>query len=248
MIFTLVKNEFLKEKRKLLLIMTLLLPIGISVLLAFDLLIRYESFLLPNAVKKGLTSWNILIKEQRILYFNDFMPLFAAIILGQLFETEYKNNGWTLMLTKPIRRWQILLSKYITSIMTIIIMLITNIVALIVVGKIFKFPEPIPWNYFFNMAVIQLVASSAVMIIHLFFSIENKNILISFGIATVLSILSSNLYYYDNPIIYFNPYNYALFSITQKSQEIIYLSLGSAIVIVIGAFILYKYFNSKKIY
>lgn len=248
MIFTLVKNEFLKEKRKLLLIMMLLLPIGISVLLAFDLLIRYESWLLPNAAGKGLTSWNILIKEQRILYFNDFMPLFAAVILGQLFETEYKNNGWTFILTKPIRRWQILFSKYITSIIMIIIMLIINIVALIIVGKAFNFPEAIPWSYFFNMAVIQLVASSAVMIIHLFFSIENKNILISLRIAALLSILSSNLDYYDNPIIYFNPYSYALFSITQKGQEIIYLSLGSAIVIVVGAFMLYKYFNNKKIY
>lgn len=130
----------------------------------------------------------------------------------------------------------------------IIIMLIINIVALIIVGKVFNFPEAIPWSYFFNMAVIQLVASSAVMIIHLFFSIENKNILISLGIAALLSILSSNLYYYDNPIIYFNPYSYALFSITQKGQEIIYLSLGSAIVMVIGAFMLYKYFNNKKIY
>lgn len=248
MIFTLVKNEFLKEKRNLLLIMMLLLPIGIAFLLCFDLFIRYESYLLPKAIEKGLTSWNMLIKEQRILYFNDFIPLFAAIILGQLFEIEYKNNSWTLILTKPIKRYQILLSKYITALIILIMMMAINIIALVIVGKVFNFPEPIPWNYFFNMAIIQLVASLAVMIIHLFFSIRNKNILISFGIAGVLSILSTNLYHADNPIIYFNPYNYALFSITQESKEIIYLFVVSAIVIGIGSFIIYKYFNNKKVY
>ncbi|MDZ5254038.1 ABC transporter permease [Clostridium sp. LIBA-8841] len=248
MIFTLVKNEFLKEKRNLLLLMMMLLPIGIAFLLVFDLSVRYESWLLPNAAGKELTSWNILIKEQRILYFNDFMPLFAAIILGQLFETEYKNNGWTLTLTKPIKMWQILFSKYITALIILIMMLVINIIALIMVGKVFNFPEAIPWDYFLNMMAIQLVASSAVMIIQLFFSIKNKNVLISFGIAALLSILSSNIYYNENPIRYFNPYNYAMFSITQERQEIIYVSGGSAIVIVIGAFIICKYFKFKKIY
>lgn len=248
MIFTLVKNEFLKEKRNLLLLMMMLLPIGIAFLLAFDLSVRYESWLLPNAAGKGITSWNILIKEQRMLYFNDFMPLFAAIILGQLFETEYKNNGWILTLTKPIKRWQILFSKYITALIILIMMLVINIIALIMVGKMFNFLEAIPWGYFLNMMVIQLVASSAVMIIQLFFSIKNKNILISFGIAALLSILSSNIYYNENPIRYFNPYNYAMFSITQERQEIIYVSCCSAIVIVIGAFIICKYFKCKKVY
>lgn len=248
MIFTLIKNEFLKEKRNFLLVMILLLPVGIALLLSFDLLVRYESWLLPNAIGKGITSWNILIKEQRILYFNDFMPLFSTIILGQLFENEYKNNGWTLTLTKPIKRYEILLSKYITALIILTLMLFFNVISLIVVGKIFDFPEQIPWGYFGKMIIIQLLASAAVMIIQEFILIKNKNILISFGIAGVLSMISSNLYYYNNPIMYLNPYGYSLFSITQDAMGISFVFCGSAIIIVLGGFLLIRYFNSKKVY
>ena len=71
MLMDLIKNEFIKEKRNLVILFILAIPIGVSALLVFDFLIRYESWLLPQATLKGLTSWQVLIKEQRILYFND---------------------------------------------------------------------------------------------------------------------------------------------------------------------------------
>lgn len=248
MLMTLVKNEFLKQKRKPLILIILMIPIGISILLLLDLTIRYESWLLPRAQEMGITSWEMLLKEQRILYFNDYMPLFSAIIIGELFENEYKNNGWVLTMTQPIKREMVLLSKYITSIIYLITMLFINIVTLIGVGKIFKFSESIPWNNFFTMASIQLIASCAVMVIHLFLSIKNKNVLISFGIAAVLSIVSSNLYYNENIISKFNPYNFALFSIEQGSLENISIYIISAVFIIIGSITLNKYFKYKKVY
>ncbi|MPQ42947.1 ABC transporter permease [Clostridium tarantellae] len=248
MLITLIKNEFLKQKRNLLLLMVLMIPIGVGILLSVDLIIRYENWLLPKAQKIGISSWTLLVKEQRILYFNDFMPLFSAIIIGELLECEYKNNGWLLNMTQPIKRRSILFSKYITSIIYVVIMLTSNIIVLIILGKIFNFPESLPWNYFITMFSIQLISSCAVMVIHLFITIKNKNVLISFGIAALLSIVSSNLYYNKSFISNINPYNFALVSYKQNMYEVNNVHIISFIFIIGGFFLLNKYFKCKKVY
>ncbi len=248
MLISLIKNEFAKEKRNLVILFVLAIPLGVSVLLGVDLLIRYESWLLPKAIENGLTSWQVLIKEQRMLYFNDFMPIFAALILATVFESEYKNNSWTFLLTQPIKRTNILLSKYIVASFYSIVMLLLNVFSLIAVGKIFKFQEPIPWRFFIVMFAIQLIASLVIMVIHLFLNIKNKNLLVSLGIAAVLSIVSSNLYYSENFIKNINPYGFSLLSITQGRDEITLVLIISAVIIFIGSLLIKRYFNNKEVY
>ena len=248
MLMTLVKNEFLKQKRNLLIFIIILIPVTIGILLSIDYLIRYESWLLQLAKERGMTSWQILVKEQRMLYFNDFIPLFSAIIIGELLEGEYKNNGWIFLLTKPIERWKVLLSKYIAGIIYLLIMIFTNIMTLISLGKIFDFPENIPWSYFFTMVIIQLVASASIMMIHLYFSVKNKNVLISFGIAGVLSIISSNFYYSENMLRKINPYGFSLYSYTQGKEEQFIIYSISCLLIIVGYIILNNYFKYKKEY
>lgn len=248
MLINLIKNEFTKEKRNLVILFVLAIPLGVSVLLCIDFLIRYESWLLPQSIEKGLTSWQVLIKEQRILYFNDFMPMFSALILATLFESEYRNNSWTFLLTQPIKRSSILLSKYIVASFYSIIMLLLNVFSLVAVGMLFKFKEPIPWRFFIVMFGIQLISSLVIMIIHLFLNIKNKNLLVSLGIAAVLSIISSNVYYNESFIKNINPYGFSLFSITQGRNEIILVLTISIAIIFIGSALIKRYFNNKEVY
>lgn len=248
MLMTLIKNEFIKEKRNLVILFILAIPLGVAALLCVDFLIRYESWLLPQAMGKGLTSWQVLIKEQRILYFNDFMPMFAALILATLFESEYKNNSWTFLLTQPIKRSSILISKYIVASFYSILMLLLNVISLIIVGIIFKFKEPIPWKFFVVMFAIQLISSLVIMVIHLFINLRNKNLLISLGTAAVLSMVSSNIYYNDSFIKNINPYGFSLFSITQSNNEIALVLVISIFILLIGSLLIKAYFNNKKIY
>ena len=248
MLIDLVKNEFIKEKRNLVILFVLVIPIGISILLVLDFLIRYESWLLPQANLKGLTSWQVLIKEQRILYFNDYMPLFASLILVTLFESEYKNNAWIFLLTKPIKRSRILNAKVIVAVFYSIAMLLLNIFSLIMVGLIFKFKEPIPWRFFIIMFCVQLISTLVIMTIHLFINLKNKNLLVSIGVATVLSMVSSNLYHDETFIKNINPYGFSLFSITQGRNEITYVFIISAGILLIGSAFVKKYFKRKEIY
>lgn len=248
MLMNLIKNEFTKGKRNLVILFVLAVPIGIAILLCVDFLIRYESWLLPQSIEKGLTSWQVLIKEQRILYFNDYMPMFSALILSTLFESEYRNNSWTFLLTKPIKRRDILLSKYIVASFYSVVMLILNVISLIVVGMIFKFKEPIPYKFFAIMFFVQLISSLVIMLIHLFLNIKNKNLLISIGIAAVLSIFSTNIYHNDYFIKYLNPYGFSLFSITQGENELLILLIISVLILFIVPKLITRYFNNKEIY
>lgn len=248
MLINLIKNEFTKGKRNLVILFVLAIPLGVSVLLCVDFLIRYESWLLPQSIEKGLTSWQVLIKEQRILYFNDFMPMFSALILGTLFESEYRNNSWAFLLIQPIKRSSILLSKYIVASFYSIIMLLLNVFSLVAVGMLFKFKEPIPWRFLIVMFGIQLISSLVIMIIHLFLNLYNKNLIISLGVAAVLSIVSSNLYFSDLFIKYVNPYGFSLFSITQGKNEVNLLLIISISVIIIGTLFIKKYFYNKEMY
>lgn len=248
MLMNLIKNEFTKGKRNLVILFVLAVPIGIAILLCVDFLIRYESWLLPQSIEKGLTSWQVLIKEQRILYFNDYMPMFSALILSTLFESEYRNNSWTFLLTKPIKRRNILLSKYIVASFYSVVMLILNVISLIVVGMIFKFKEPIPYKFFAIMFFVQLISSLVIMLIHLFLNIRNKNLLISIGIAAVLSIVSTNIYHNDYFIKYLNPYGFSLFSITQGENELLILLIISVLILFIVPKLITRYFNNKEIY
>lgn len=248
MLMDLIKNEFYKQKRNLVILFVLAVPVGIAMLLALDFLIRYQSWLLPQGIEKGLTSWQILINEQRILYFNDFMPVFAALILGTLFECEYKGSSWTFLLTQPVKRSKILLSKYLVAAVYYMTMLLINIASLIIVGKIYKFKEAVPMKFFIVMMMVQLIAGLVIMVIHLFINIKNKNMLVSIGVAAVLSMISSNLYYNQLAINKFNPYAFSLFSINQNKKEIMIIVVMAIVIFSLGSVTIKKYFNSKKIY
>lgn len=248
MLMTLIKNEFYKQKRSLLLLCILVIPIGIGILLCVDLGIRYSNYLLPLAQERGMTSWEMLLKEQRILYFNDYMPLFGAVIISGLFENEYRNNGWSHYLTRPVKRREILISKYVTAYIYMVIMLIINIVTLIIVGKIFKFPDAINFLMFGRMFLIQAVSSAAIMVIHLYITTENKNIMVSVITAAVLSIVSSNLYFNAPTISKFNPYGFSLYSVMKIEGVDLGIYLISSIIFLLGFPLVIKYFNCKKDY
>jgi hypothetical protein len=176
------------------------------------------------------------------------MPLFASLILVTLFESEYKNNAWTFLLTKPIKRSSILNAKVIVAVFYSIIMLLLNVFSLIIVGLIFKFKEPIPWRFFIIMFCIQLISTLGIMTIHLFINLKNKNLLISIGVAAVLSALSSNIYHSETFIRNINPYGFSLFSITQGRNEITIVLIISAAILIVGSSLVRKYFENKEIY
>jgi hypothetical protein len=244
----LIISDFTKQKRTKLLIVVIAIPIVISLLLAIDFAIRYESYLYPLALQKGINSWEMLLKEQNMVFFKQYLPLFGAMILSSIFDNEYKNNGWTLTLTYPIAREKIVISKYISSLIYMCIMLLVNVIALICVGKFMKFPETINIMYFVKMFLIQLVSVASVMTIHLYLSIRNKNSLISLGIAAVTCAVSSNLFFNGNSLSKYNPYSFASFSDGRAPVNMTLLVSMSIALCVGGLVYTIRYLNKKESY
>lgn len=248
MLKDLVINDIFKQKRTMLMIMVVAIPVCSSLLLFIDFILRYESYLFPLASQKGITSWQMLLKEQSLVFFKEYLPLFGAMILGSIFDNEYKNNGWTLALTQPVRRERIILSKFITSLIFMMITLLINLICLILIGKFMKFPENIDLVYFFKMLSIQFLAVMSVMTIHLFLTLKYKNTLISIGIAGVICITSSNLFFNGSSISNYNPYSFASFSsyvvpFSLKTIGIIALTLTIS-----GIVFILRFFNKKESY
>jgi hypothetical protein len=241
-------SDLTKQKRSKLLVIVIAIPIVVSMLLAVDFSIRYESYLYPLAVQKGIDSWAMLLKEQNMVFFKQYLPLFGAMIIGSIFDNEYKNNGWTLTLTYPIARKKIVISKYISSLIYMCLMLLINVAALICVGKFMKFPEAINIMYFVKMFLLQFIFTAAVMTIHLYLSLRNKNSMISIGIAAIICVVSSNMFFNGSSISKFNPYSFTSFADggTPVNMGIL---IVMAIVLCIGGLVYtVKYLNRKESY
>lgn len=248
MLGDLIINDMYKQKRSMLIFMIIAIPVFTSLLLLIDFGIRYESYLYPLAVQKGITSWQMLLLEQKMVFFKEYLPLFGAIIISSLFDNEYKNNGWTLSLAHPVSREKVIISKFITSLSFMTIMLLVNILSLILVGKIMDFPEAIDGMYFVKMFFIQLISVASVMTIHLFITIKNKNTLKSIWIAAILSVVSSQIFYRGETLSKYNPYSFSSFSDGLAPTNLRLQIVMSVVLIIIGLLSTLIYFNKKESY
>jgi hypothetical protein len=241
-------SDFIKQKRSKLLLVVVAIPIVVSMLLAIDFSIRYESYLYPLALQKGIDSWAMLLKEQNMVFFKQYLPLFGAMIIGSIFDDEYKNNGWTLTLTYPIVRRKIVISKYISSLIYVCLMLLVNVIGLICVGSFMKFPEAISLMYFVNMFLLQILFTAAVMTIHLYLSLKNKNSMISIGIAGIICVVSSNMFFNGNNISKYNPYSFTSYADGGTPVNMALLIIISIALCIGGILYTVRYLNRKEIY
>ncbi len=240
MLKNLILNDIFKQKRTILMFMVVLIPIATTMLLGIDFFIRYKNYLYGVAISKGMTSWQMLLNEEKMVLFNQFLPLFVAIIIGSIFETEYKNNGWTLTLTEPIKKKNIILSKTITTIIFVLIMLIINSFGLVAIGLLMKFPEAFSFSLIVKSFLLKLSGALSIIAIHLFLTLKYKNTLVSIGYAGVFCVISQNLLSFSS----YNPYSFAFSSCVDLLQVI----LISTILFIVGLIINFKLFSIKESY
>ena len=248
MLRELIINDISKQKRTILILIVIAIPLFTSLLLAVDFNIRYKTWLYPLALKKGLTSWQMLLKEQQLVYFKEYLPLFGAMIISAIFDTEYKNNGWTLELIHPVSKAKMLVSKFIVSLIFMTIMLLVNIISLIAVGMLMKFPEAIEVMCFIKMFFIQFIAVAFAMTIHLYITIKSKNTLKSIILAGVICVVSADLFYKGSIISKFNPYSFASFSDGLRNANLTLIVTASIVLTIVGIVCTLVYFNKKECY
>lgn len=247
MLFKLLQCEQIKLKRTWLFVMSVLIPFAINILLTIDLHYRYTGFLLVYQEEMKLSCWQLIFKEQRILYFTALIPFFATLILAHVFSTETKNNGWSMILTQPIKKSKFILAKYIVSCKYITVLIIFDIISIAIAGVITGVKDPLDVVLFIRCFLIlwsSAVATAAIQLIVLeIFSSK----WISLFIASFLGGISQNTYL-NSIISKFNPYSFSDYSFRANWNQTVSIMIISYIFIIVGLFISTLIFNRKNIY
>lgn len=246
MLLKLLQCEEKKLKRTGLLTMSILIPIVINILLTLDLHYRYTVYLLVHQQEMQLSCWQLIFKEQRILYFNQLLPFFATLILIHIFSRESKNNGWTLILTQPINKFYIIVSKYIVACKYIVIMIVSDIVSIVISGIVTGVKEPVEIGLFVRCFFVLFFSTMAAAIIQLIIlQVYNKKS-IALCIAAFLAGISQNTYSHSI-IAKVNPFAFVDHAYKASWQETICIFLISIVFIIVGMKICTLIFNKKSI-
>lgn len=246
MVVNLVKSDIEKVKKRNLIFIAILIPLAFSGLIFLDFLIRYNSYLYPMAQQNGVSSWDVLYKEIRIVSFMQYLPMFGALVTVGLFNEEYKNNGWTLVLTYPISRAKVFVSKYITAMLIMLVFIIINNLSLMIVGFLMKFPEPLNITFFIKVSIFEFIGLSTVVIIHTWISSFKKFNVISMAIAFGGSLLGKMLFWGENrSICKFIPYCFPSFADLSTLNNSNFILIEASILTIV-LFILFTYEFSKR--
>ena len=180
-------------------LLCVILPLLINLVIATSLSTRYEGYLLPHKAGFGLTNWQLIFKEQTILYFSEILYIVAAVLVYNLYKIELKDNAWTMVASTEYRNNKVILNKFATTMFDVLIYLIVNYICLLFIGCIQLNVGPIETGMIIKAFGIQFI--SCMFIVAFYFLVISffrkiKSVLV---VGTVMAILDISLYYKDNP-------------------------------------------------
>ncbi|CBZ02433.1 ABC transporter permease [Clostridium botulinum] len=245
MLFKLLECEQIKLKRTWIFGVSILIPFAINLLLTIDLQYRYTGYLLVYQEEMKLSCWQLIFKEQRILYFTALIPFFATLILIHVFSIETKNNGWSMVLTQPIKKSKFLLAKYIVSCKYITVLIFFDIITIAIAGIITGIKDPLDVALFIRCFLILWSSAMATAAIQMSILQIFPSKWIGLFIAFFLGVKSQDTYL--NCIIgEFNPYSFTDYSFRANWNQTLSILIISYIFIIVGLLISTLIFNRKK--
>lgn len=247
MLFRILKCEQMKLKKTWILLMSIIIPVAINILLTIDLQYRYTGFLLIHQAEMKLSCWQLIFKEQRVLYFSALLPLIVALVLNHIFSVESKNNGWSMILSQPIKKSKILISKYIISCKYIIILLLVNMITIIISGIITGVSDPLDISLFIRCFLILCSSTMAIAVIQMILLIVFSEKWVGIFAAFILGVFSQDTYL-NNFFSKLNPYSFADYSFRADWNQALSMLFISVLFIISGLSISILIFNRKNFY
>ncbi|WP_338655947.1 ABC transporter permease [Sporosarcina psychrophila] len=183
-------SEFLKIKRKMILFLVLLGPMGVIGLEAVNFGIRYDW--LTEVYKDDL--WVGLIGEVSMLSIITIL-IGLTILTSMIANIEHQTNAWKQLLALPISKTQVFTGKVLLSIFLLLISCFFLAVGTIVLGIALKFGTDIPYLYLLKMCFFPCLAALPFIILQIWLAITLKNqaIPLTFGIlGAIISMYSMN--------------------------------------------------------
>jgi len=185
--------EVIKQK-KITLFLCIIFPIIINVMLCISLKYRYESYLLPKIDEYGISRWQLIFKEQTILYFSEICHIIAGALVFESFSSEFKNNSWMIVATTKYRR-KVVVRKFIAVSFNLFVIFIVDYITLAAAGFITGVDAPFEVGLFVKGFLIQVSSAYMYAAFYIFIIAFTKKLSWVLPLSVVFMILDSMLYY-----------------------------------------------------
>lgn len=181
----LMASEFLKIKRKMILFLVFLGPIGVIGLEAVNFGLRYEW--LTGVYKDDL--WGGLIDEVSMLSVPTIL-IGLTILTSMIAGIEHQTNAWKQLLALPISKTKVFTGKLFLAVALLVVSCLVLAVGTITLGLLLKFGTDIPLVYLLKICFFPFLASMPFIALQIWLAITIKNQAIPLTIGIIGAIMS----------------------------------------------------------
>lgn len=177
--------EFLKIKRKMILFLVFLGPIGVLGLEAVNFGLRYEW--LTGVYKDDL--WGGLINEVSMLSIITIL-IGLTILTSMIANIEHQTNAWKQLLALPISKTKVFTGKVLLTILLLLVSCLVLAGGTVILGLLLKFGTDIPLLYLLKMCFFPFLAAMPFLTLQIWLAITMKNQTIPLTVGIIGAIVS----------------------------------------------------------
>lgn len=178
-------SEFLKIKRKMILFLVFLGPMGVIGLEAVNFGLRYEW--LTGVYQDDL--WGGLIGEVSMLSIPTIL-IGLTILTSMIANIEHQTNAWKQLLALPISKAKVFTGKVMLTILLLFVSCLLLAAGTIILGLLLKFGAEIPFIYLIKMSFYPCLASMPFLALQIWLAITMKNQAIPLTVGIIGAIVS----------------------------------------------------------
>lgn len=178
-------SEFLKIKRKMILFLVFLGPIGVIGLEAVNFGLRYEW--LTGVYKDDL--WGGLIGEVSMLSIPTIL-IGLTILTSMIANIEHQTNTWKQLLALPISKSRVFTGKVLLAVLLLLVACSLLAGGTIILGLLLKFGSDIPLIHLIKICFFPCLASMPFIALQIWLAITIKNQALPLTIGIVGAIVS----------------------------------------------------------
>ncbi len=178
-------SEFLKIRRKMILFLVFLGPIGVIGLEAVNFGVRYDW--LTGVYKSDL--WGGLIGEVSMLSIPTIL-IGLTILTSMIANIEHQTNAWKQLLSLPISKSKVFTGKVLLSLLLLLMACLLLAGGTILLGLLLKFGTDIPFLLLLKMCFFPSLASLPLIILQIWLAIILKNQAIPLTVGIIGTIVA----------------------------------------------------------
>lgn len=124
----------LKKQGLVIPVLCCIFPVLVNLIVSMSLSARYEGYLLLHQQEYGLTDWQLILKEQTVVYFSEIIYVVIAALVYDLYKKELNDNAWLIAASSNYRHSSVTVCKFAVAALDVLLYLICNYICIICIG------------------------------------------------------------------------------------------------------------------